>query len=224
MSSKDVPGFYKAVWDFVLIIAVAAPLFSFNSWVEDRLVLAWRAYMTRYFLAAYFDNRAYFHLRQQGDDGDGLMIDNPDQRICVLWSVSSNLVVFMIVYALVGTVVTTAVFGKVLTKLYYKILSCEGDLRFSMVRVREFAESIAFYSGERQERQVVGNRLQQVVNVTVDRVVQRHSLATRTYGAETQFLYDNRVIIAWNLEERQERQDVGNRLQQVVNVTVDRVR
>ncbi|GIL60240.1 hypothetical protein Vafri_14876, partial [Volvox africanus] len=103
-------------------------------------------------------------------------IDNPDQRLCddvgsfvrssvslsltvcrkifscvafagVLWGVSGSLVLFMFIYAAVGTFVTTAMFGRVLTSLFYRQLAREADLRFSLVRVRENAESIAFYGG-----------------------------------------------------------------------------
>ena len=38
-----VAGFYKAIWNFVVIICICAPLFSFASYLEDRLVLAWYA-------------------------------------------------------------------------------------------------------------------------------------------------------------------------------------
>jgi hypothetical protein len=37
-----------------------------------------------------------------------------------------------------------------------QILAREGDLRYVLVRVREAAESIAFYKGERAEAAVVG--------------------------------------------------------------------
>lgn len=39
----------------------------------------------------------------------------------VLWSVSGQLVVFMFVYAGVGTLVTTSVFGRVLMRLFYNV-------------------------------------------------------------------------------------------------------
>ena len=39
----------------------------------------------------------------------------------VLWSVSGQLVVFMFIYAGVGTLVTTSVFGKVLMRLFYNV-------------------------------------------------------------------------------------------------------
>ncbi|KAG1676622.1 hypothetical protein FOA52_008751 [Chlamydomonas sp. UWO 241] len=242
MSEKDVPGFYKSIGDFAVIICIAAPLFSLNSFLEDRLVLSWRAYLTRVLLEAYFSNRSYFHLKQQamvgttdaqqstttddatlpafgaaktngqscsdgtssssGGVGSGSAsstVDNPDQRICddvgafcrssssltlalikkvfncaafagVLWSVSPTLVYFLFGYAIFGTFTTTAVFGKVLTVLYFQLLASEGDMRFSLVRVREHAESIAFYAGGAQELRVVLGRLERVVSTTFTRI------------------------------------------------------
>ncbi|PNW87764.1 hypothetical protein CHLRE_01g001350v5 [Chlamydomonas reinhardtii] len=231
LSGKDVPGFYAAVRKFVVIIFIAAPLFSFTSWVEERLVLSWRAHLTRLLTRKYFAHRAFYHIRQRGDALDGSSataaggssggvggsssagigsssagsggaaggIDNPDQRICddvasfvrssvslslticrkifscvafagVLWGVSGSLVVFMFMYAGVGTFVTTAMFGRVLTSLYYRQLAREADLRFSLVRVRENAESIAFYKGEAGERVRVLSRLGGVLGVAYERV------------------------------------------------------
>uniref|UniRef100_A0A7S3VHC6 ABC transmembrane type-1 domain-containing protein n=1 Tax=Dunaliella tertiolecta TaxID=3047 RepID=A0A7S3VHC6_DUNTE len=205
LSGKNAEGFYRAIREFVLIICLAAPLFSFTKFVEDRMVLAWRAYLTRLLLQAYFKDKAFFRLglRSGGSstdpptfppstfskspaplgatsDASSSNLDNPDQRICddvaafvqssttitlalckklfncaafagVLWSVSGQLVVFLFVYAGVGTLVTTSVFGKVLMRLYYTLLALEGDMRYALVRVRESAESIAFYGGEKAE-------------------------------------------------------------------------
>ncbi|MEM9214111.1 MAG: ABC transporter ATP-binding protein/permease [Cyanobacteria bacterium P01_F01_bin.150] len=114
-------------------------------------------------------------------------IDNPDQRIAedvrnftqeslslvlvvtdslftiiafsgVLWGISSELVIFLVLYALIGTIVTVGVFGKPLVRLNFEQLKREADFRFSLVRIRENAEAIAFYQGEEQEATGVKER------------------------------------------------------------------
>lgn len=44
----------------------------------------------------------------------------------MLWGVSGHLVLFMLVYAAVGTFVTTAMFGRVLSSLYYRCRVLRG--------------------------------------------------------------------------------------------------
>jgi putative ATP-binding cassette transporter len=80
----------------------------------------------------------------------------------VLWSISRDLVAFLVVYAIVGTAVTMLVFGKVLIGLNFYQLKREADFRFSLVRIRENAEAIAFYRGEAQESRQVGGYFDEV--------------------------------------------------------------
>ena len=75
-------GFYKAVWEFLFIIVIAAPLFALNDWLESRLIVEWRRWLTRQLLRGYFANRAFFRLHQETDT-----VDNPDQ---VAYSSSST--------------------------------------------------------------------------------------------------------------------------------------
>ena len=118
---------------------------------------------------------------------EAIEIDNPDQRIAedvrsftqesltfllvlvesvlsviafsgVLWGISRPLVLFLLLYALLGTLVTTVVFGKPLVRLNFEQLKKEADLRFSLVRIRENAEAIAFYRGEDREANQVKQR------------------------------------------------------------------
>lgn len=42
---------------FVLIIAVAAPLFALLVFAEDRLALAWRIFLVNKLVRGYFTNR-----------------------------------------------------------------------------------------------------------------------------------------------------------------------
>ncbi len=67
----------KAVKRFVLIIVMACPLFATADWVEQRLTLEWRNWLTSYLLRAYFADRAFFKLKQQAGS-----LDNPDQVQC----------------------------------------------------------------------------------------------------------------------------------------------
>jgi putative ATP-binding cassette transporter len=63
-----------------------------------------------------------------------------------------------VLYALMGTLVTTGVFGKPLVRLNLEQLKKEANLRFSLVRIRENAEAIAFYRGEERESNQVKQR------------------------------------------------------------------
>ena len=63
----------------------------------------------------------------------------------------SILVVFLIGYLTIGTFLTIFVFGRKLVGINYQQLRKEANFRFGLVRIRENAESIAFYRGERQE-------------------------------------------------------------------------
>ena len=65
---------------------------------------------------------------------------------------------FLLLYALLGTLVTTVVFGKPLVRLNFEQIKKEADLRFSLVRIRENAEAIAFYRGEDREANQVKQR------------------------------------------------------------------
>ena len=67
-------GFYLAVLKFAMVILVASPLVASADFVEQRLILEWRRFLTRELLEGYYSNRAYFRLHQQVG-----LLDNPDQ-------------------------------------------------------------------------------------------------------------------------------------------------
>ena len=63
----------------------------------------------------------------------------------------SILVIFLLGYLVSGTLITIFVFGRKLVNINYQQLRKEANFRFGLVRIRENAESIAFYRGETQE-------------------------------------------------------------------------
>ncbi len=161
--------------------ALAVPIGVFYRWVEERLALLWREWMAQHLVKRYFNNRAYFRLR--GSEN----VDNPDQRISedvrnfttsslsfllillnslvtliafigVLWMISSTLVAMLVIYAVAGTAISIAI-GRKLVRLHYHQYEQEANFRYGLVRVRDNAESIAFYRGEKREHLDLFKRL-----------------------------------------------------------------
>ena len=182
LSAQDEPRFWQTVIIFIAVLVIYAPLLAGYTYLRDRLSLQWRKWLTHRFLDNYFRDCAYYNLHISETE-----IDNPDQRIAedvrsftqesltfllvlvesvlsviafssVLWGISKPLVFFLVLYALIGTLVTTVVFGKPLVRLNFEQLKKEANLRFSLVRIRENAEAIAFYRGEEQESNQVKHR------------------------------------------------------------------
>ena len=143
-------------------------------------------------------------------------LDNPDQRIgedvrgfvhssttlmlaivhkifsmsaffAVLYQISPKLLVFCFAYSMIGTYVTTAVFGGKLMHLHFESLKKEANLRFFLVRLREHAESIALYRGAKRELKTLLRTLQQVIQVQKEKIVwNRHlDLFTNAYEFAT---------------------------------------
>jgi len=179
LAAKDADRFWTSILQCLAILIAAVPIYAFYYYVRDKLGIFWRRWLTRNFLGNYFSNRAYYELNANTE------IDNPDQRIAedintftqkslyyllvligavlqliafsgVLWSISTELVLFLIIYAIAGTAVTLLVFGKIMIGLNFYQLKREANFRFSLVRIRENAEAIAFYRGEAQESRQVG--------------------------------------------------------------------
>lgn len=119
-------------------------------------------------------------------------IDNPDQRIAqdvrsfteyslslfltvlmavidllcfsaILFSILPKLFLAIALFATVGTAMTILI-GRVLVQLNFEKLQKEADFRFSLVRMRENAESIAFLRGEEVEKRQVRHRFSRVID------------------------------------------------------------
>lgn len=181
LAEHDPSRFWHTMHRFGLTLLTGVPIYAYYYYVRDRLGVGWRRWLTHHFLAKYLDNRAFYTLTT--DD----TIDNPDQRIAedinsfstqslfflleivgavlqliafsgVLWAISRVLVGILVAYAVFGTVVTFGVFAKPLIGLNYQQLRREADFRFSLIRIRENAEAIAFYRGEGREGRHVRDR------------------------------------------------------------------
>jgi len=186
LAARNGERFWTSVRACLLVLAFAVPIYAFYYYMRDLFANQWRCWLTGRFLDGYLKDRKYYALG--ADSG----IDNPDQRIsedintftgrsihflliflgslmqlvafsAVLWSISQVLVGVLTAYALIGTVVALVVFGNPLIHLNFWQLRREADFRFSLIRLRENAESIAFYRGEAQERARIDRHFDQVI-------------------------------------------------------------
>ena len=174
LAARQGARFWHSVRTYLLLLLIAVPEYSAYYYARDRVALMWRQSLTGRVLSRYFKNHSYYQLRMEAE------IDNPDQRIAddiysitsqsvnfllilasaifqvvafgrVLWRISGYLILFLVVYATVTTMLTYGVFGGKMVSLYYQQRRKEADFRFGLVRVRENAEFIALYHGEKQE-------------------------------------------------------------------------
>jgi putative ATP-binding cassette transporter len=199
LAGQDGDRFWKSVRACLLTLALAVPIYAFYYYLRDLFANQWRRWLTGRFLDGYLKGRKYYALDSNGE------IDNPDQRIsedintftgrsihflliflgsimqlvafsAVLWSISHLLVGVLAIYALTGTVVALYVFGNPLIKLNFWQLRREADFRFSLMRLRENAESIAFYRGEAQERAHIDSKFDKVIRNFAELIRKQRSL------------------------------------------------
>ena len=116
--------------------------------------------------------------------------------VVILWNLSGILTVpigsyeftiygYMVwvslVYSIAGTYLTHKV-GRLLINLNFEQQKYEADFRFSMMRVRENAESIAFYRGEKPEFMGFGQRFKSVIKNFRDIMTRTKILNAFTVG------------------------------------------
>jgi len=186
---RDSAGFYKNLWLYLGVFAIAVPIGVFYRYTGERLSLLWRQWMTRLLVKRYFFNRAYYRLRTSH------RVDNPDQRISedvksfttgvlgyfltlinsgvtlaaflgVLWTISWTLPVSLFLYATLGTGLSIWI-GHRLVSLNFHQYRKEADFRYALIRVRDNAESIAFFRGEKREHRDLMTRFAEVVGNTL---------------------------------------------------------
>ena len=181
--------FWKIVAIYAFCLVLALPIRALQSYLIPKLGLLWREWLTGRLLGRYLTNRAYYILNPNDESQE--QIDNPDQRISqdaasftgtsltvavevisalltfvsfifVLLTSSSKLAIWLLVYSLAGTAVIIFASRK-LVQLNYQQLKLEANFRYGLVHIRDNAESIAFYRGERQEEKEADRRLGGVI-------------------------------------------------------------
>lgn len=206
LQNYDSDAVYRGLLRFTGLAFAHIAFAVYSYYLQQRLALRWRKWMTKNYLAKWTGQQMYYRLEMfsQGT------ADNPDQRISedinlftartlsfmsgllrsattivcfifVLWNLSEvlsfsaagqeihiygYLVWTALAYSVLGTWITHKV-GHRLVSLNYFQQKLEADFRFSMVRLRETAESVAFYNGAAKEESFLSNRFMTLLRNTL---------------------------------------------------------
>ncbi|KAH9676861.1 ABC transporter D family member 2 chloroplastic [Citrus sinensis] len=180
LADKDQEQFAKQLLYYLGAFAGGIPFFVLRDYARETLALRWRSWMTKYYMERYLKDQTFYKIQSQS------IIDNPDQRIVddlssftgtalsfsltlfnaavdlisfsnILYGIYPPLFVVLLVYSIGGTAISIYL-GKGLVTLNFLQEKKEADFRYGLVRVRENAESIAFYAGEDNEMQLLLQR------------------------------------------------------------------
>ena len=208
--------FWQVVAIYAFCLVLALPIRALQSYLIPKLGLLWREWLSGRLLGRYMSNRAYYVLNPNDETAEE--IDNPDQRISqdtasftttslsvtveivaalltflsfivVLWTISSKLALWLLIYSVGGTALIVFASRK-LVQLNYDQLRLEADFRYGLVHIRDNAESIAFYGGEQQESREASRRLTGAIR-NYDRLIVWQALISviqRSYDYFSRFL------------------------------------
>ncbi|GJN06434.1 hypothetical protein PR202_ga24163 [Eleusine coracana subsp. coracana] len=204
LADKDQEKFTTQLLYYLGAFAGGIPFFVLRDYARETLSLRWRSWMTSYYMKRYFKNRTFYRIQSQS------MIDNPDQRINddlsaftgtalgfsltffnaavdlisfsnILYGIYPPLFIVLIVYSLGGTAISVFL-GKNLVNLNFMQEKKEADFRYGLVRVRENAESIAFYGGEENETQLLLDRFRRAFDNLSELLIASRNLEFFTNG------------------------------------------
>lgn len=185
VASRDSADFTKQTFRYVAILLVCTGSAVVYRYIEERLALLAREFLTRRFVGLYLSRRFYHRL------GVTQRIANPDQRIAddvkaftgttlsfllmvlnalmsivafsgVMWSISPMLFVVTVSYAAVGTAATVWL-GQPLIWFNYNQSDREAELRADLVQLRENSEFVALAHHEHHFKQRLAMRIQRVI-------------------------------------------------------------
>jgi putative ATP-binding cassette transporter len=197
---------------WLLLTALGVGIFLvgvLGDYLEARLEIDWRRWMTSRLIDEYLGWRTYYAITLDGD------IDNPDQRIqeemrpiinmatsipqtllnssmnilvqvAILASIAMPMLIATIGYCVLNAVVTYVI-NKPTIKQNWDTTVAEADLRFGLLHVRDHAETIAFYRGEKGERVHLNNRLSTAV--ATQWILARYQLAMSMVNRMTTLLW-----------------------------------
>ncbi|MEH2034599.1 MAG: ATP-binding cassette domain-containing protein [Nostoc sp.] len=185
VQEKNYSKFIEIVSVYAVGLVLVTLLVGFSKFIRKQIALDWYKWLNNQILDKYLSNRAYYRINFQTD------IDNPDQRLSqeiepvtsnalsfsatllekilemtvfliIVWSISQQIAIILFVYTIIGNFIAVYLTQE-LNKINQEELASKAEYSYSLTHVRNHAESIAFFRGEKQEANIIGRRFSNLI-------------------------------------------------------------
>lgn len=167
-------------------------LTGLSKFVRKKIALNWYEWLNDYSFQKYFSNRAYYKINFNP------IVDNPDQRLSqeiepiarttlsffatsfqrileiiaflvILWQISISVGIILIIYTIIGNLIALYL-SKELNKITEEELELEANYSYAVTHIRNHAESIAFFRGEKEELNRIKNKFRLILKNTLQKI------------------------------------------------------
>ncbi|MBD2502511.1 ABC transporter ATP-binding protein/permease [Anabaena azotica] len=185
IEERDLTKYNTTLLPSCLILVGVVLLVTSLRYVRKKVTLDWYKWLNNYILDKYFKNQAYYKINFKSN------IDNPDQRLSqeiepitsnalrfsttllekvlemgsallILWTVSRDVTFYLIIYTIIGNLVAVYL-NQTINKVTQEELTFKADFSYCLTHVRNHAESIAFFQGEKEELNIIQRRFNNVL-------------------------------------------------------------
>ncbi|MFN6487123.1 MULTISPECIES: ABC transporter ATP-binding protein/permease [unclassified Nostoc] len=192
IQEKDYSKFIQTISIYAAGLVLITFTLGFSRFVRKQIALDWYQWLNNHIVDKYFNNRAYYKINFKAD------IDNPDQRLSqeiepiasnflsfsatllekvlemttfliVVWSISQQIAVALFVYTIIANLIAVYL-NQGLIKINQKELESKADYNYALTHVRNHAESIAFFRGEKQELNIIQRRFSNFIKNTKHKI------------------------------------------------------
>ena len=192
IQEKDYPKFIKTISIYAVGLVLVTLLVGISKFVRKQIALDWYKWLNNQILDKYLSNRAYYKINFNSH------IDNPDQRLSqeiepitsnalifsatflekvlqmttfliILWSISRQIAVGLVFYTIIGNLIAIYL-NQELNSINQAELESKADYNYCLTHVRNHAESIAFFRGEKQESNLIERRFSKLIKNTEHKI------------------------------------------------------
>ncbi|MHC0061931.1 ABC transporter ATP-binding protein/permease [Nostoc sp. UIC 10890] len=185
LQEKDYSKFVNIIYFYAAGLVLVTLLLGFSRFVRKQIALDWYKWLNNQILDKYLSNRAYYQINFKTD------IDNPDQRLSqeiepitsnalnfsatflekvlemitfaiIIWSISQQIAIALIIYTIMGNFIAVYL-NQELNSINQAEIESKADYNYCLTHVRNHAESIAFFRGEKQELNIIERRFSKLI-------------------------------------------------------------